>query len=115
MTLVWGLYTTIWLPYLDSRRSYRAVAESLAAHLPASGCVASRQLGEPQRALFRYFAGLQTVREERQPDHGCSAILVQYGRIDGDPAAPEGFVLAWEGRRRGDDSERFVLYRREVP
>ncbi len=115
MTLVWGLYTTIWLPYLDSRRSYRTVAESLAAQLPASGCVASRQLGEPQRALFRYFAGLQTVREERQPDHECSAILVQYGRIDGDPAAPEGFALAWEGRRRGDDSERFVLYRRQAP
>ena len=34
MTLVWGLYMTIWLPYLDSRRSYRPVAESLAAHLP---------------------------------------------------------------------------------
>ncbi len=35
MTLVWGLYMTIWLPYLDSRRSYRPVAESLAQQLPA--------------------------------------------------------------------------------
>ncbi len=39
MTLVWGLYTTIWLPYLDSRRSYRPVAESLAQHLPAGTSV----------------------------------------------------------------------------
>ena len=68
MTLVWGLYMTLWLPYLDSRRSYRPVAESLAVHLPANTCVASRNLGEPQGALLEYFIGLVTVREELQPD-----------------------------------------------
>jgi hypothetical protein len=115
MTLLWGLYTTIWLPYLDARRSYRPMAESIAAHLPATGCVASRQLGEPQRALLHYYAGLTTVREERQPDHRCAALLVQYGRVDRDPAVPTGWAVAWEGRRRGDESERFVLYRKVAP
>ena len=28
--LAWGLFATIWLPYVDSRRSYRPVMESLA-------------------------------------------------------------------------------------
>ena len=51
VTLLWGLYSTIWLPYLDSRRSYRTMIESLALQLLAPGCVASRSLGEPQRAL----------------------------------------------------------------
>ena len=115
MTLLWGLYTTIWLPYLDARRSYRPMAESIATHLPATGCVASRQLGEPQRALLHYYAGLTTVREERQPDHRCGALLVQYGRVDRDPAAPTGWTVAWEGRRRGDESERFVLYQKVAP
>jgi 4-amino-4-deoxy-L-arabinose transferase-like glycosyltransferase len=115
MTLIWGLYSTIWLPYLDSRRSYRSVAESLAAQLPATGCVASRNLGEPQRALFRYFLKLSTVREEVSPAHDCDAVLHQYGRIDRLPDVPEGWYAAWEGRRRGDDTERFVLYRKVKP
>ena len=114
MTLLWALYSTIWLPYLDSRRSYRTVAQAMTAHLPAQGCVASRNLGEPQRALFQYFAGLVTLREETNPRARCAALLVQYGRTDGDPSAPRGWTIAWQGQRRGDDTERFVLYTRNA-
>jgi 4-amino-4-deoxy-L-arabinose transferase-like glycosyltransferase len=114
MTLLWALYSTIWLPYLDSRRSYRTVAQSMASHLPSQGCVASRNLGEPQRALFRYFAGLVTMREETQPNYDCSVVLVQFGRVDRTPEAPEGWHILWEGQRRGDDTERFVLYARDA-
>jgi 4-amino-4-deoxy-L-arabinose transferase-like glycosyltransferase len=115
MTLLWGLYSTIWLPYLDSRRSYRPVAQSLAPHLPAQGCVASRNLGEPQRALLRYYANLVTVREEATPDHGCPSLLVQFGRVREVPPAPDGWRIVWDGRRRGDDTERFVLYAKTTP
>ena len=52
MTLLWALVSTIWLPYIDSRRSYRVVAESIRSQLPAQGCVASRNLGDAQRALL---------------------------------------------------------------
>ena len=65
MMLAWGLFATIWLPYVDSRRSYRSVAESLAAQLPGGTCIASHNLGEPQRALLEYFAGIITVRDDR--------------------------------------------------
>jgi 4-amino-4-deoxy-L-arabinose transferase-like glycosyltransferase len=110
VTLLWGLVTTIWLPYIDSRRSYRWTVEALAAQLPPQGCVASRNLGEPQRALLDYFSGVRTVREEVKPDHGCAAVVVQYGRIDLPPAPPPGYIAKWSGARKGDDTERFVLY-----
>ena len=112
VTLVWGLASTIWLPYLDSRRSYRWTVEAVAKHLPAQGCLASRNLGEPQRAVFHYFAGIKTVREETSASHNCSALLVQYGRLAGEPAAPSGWSPMWTGGRRGDDTERFALYAR---
>ncbi len=112
MTLVWGLYTTIWLPYLDSRRSYRPVAESLAEHLPVGGCVASHNLGDPQRALFEYFIGLITVRDEFVPGHGCKVLLMQVGREDSDAPPDSAWVKIWEGRRRGDDTERYLLFLR---
>lgn len=115
MTLLWALFTTIWLPYLDSRRSYRTVAESVRGVLPREGCVASRNLGEAQRALFHYFANLVTVREEKTPINRCPALLVQYGRHDADTGTPAGWDAVWEGHRRGDDTERYVLYVRRAP
>ncbi len=113
VTLIWGLATTIWLPYIDSRRSYRWTVEALARELPKEGCVASRNLGEAQRAVFNYFSQIRTVREEVKPDHGCNALVVQYGRVDGDPVPPTGWTPKWSGTRRGDDTERFVLYVRD--
>jgi 4-amino-4-deoxy-L-arabinose transferase-like glycosyltransferase len=115
ITLVWCLYSTIWLPYLDSRRSYRHVIEASAVHLPDQGCVASRNLGESQRVLWFYFDGLITVREEVDPNHECTALLVQYGHQEGAPPAIAGWFVAWDGHRRGDDTERYVLYRRDRP
>jgi 4-amino-4-deoxy-L-arabinose transferase-like glycosyltransferase len=114
VTLIWGLVTTIWLPYLDSRRSYRWTVEAVAQHLPPQGCIASRNLGEPQRALFAYFSALRTVREEVQPRHDCTALLVQYGRLTALPQPPAGWTSVWSGGRRGDDTERFVLYVRNA-
>ena len=113
VTLIWGLATTIWLPYLDSRRSYRWTVENVAMRVPRDACLASRNLGEPQRALFRYFAGIDTIREEVRADHDCRLLVVQYGRVAGEPEPPAGWTAIWSGARRGDDTERFVLYKRD--
>jgi 4-amino-4-deoxy-L-arabinose transferase-like glycosyltransferase len=112
MTLAWGMFATIWLPYVDSRRTYRPVVESLAAQLPANDCVAGRNLGEPQRALLAYFGDIVTVRDDSPDASQCTALLVQLGGDD--PADPpdSAWEKVWEGRRRGDDTERFVLFRR---
>ena len=112
VTLLWVLVSTIWLPYIDSRRSYRVVAESIRSQIPAGQCVASRNLGEAQRALFAYFANLRTEREEAGRGGECRLVLVQLGRNDLDAPTPEGMTAVWEGRRRGDESEKFVLYRK---
>lgn len=112
MTLVWGLIATIWLPYLDARRTYQPIGQSLGVYRPDGACIARRNVGEAQRALFYYFAGIVTVPETSARAGDCPALLVQYGRLaDGTPALP-GYAIQWEGSRRGDDSERFVLYRR---
>lgn len=112
MTLVWGLSATIWLPYVDSRRSYRPVAESLSAHLPHGGCIAGRNLGDPQRALLEYFAGVITVRDDIPQAAQCSLLLVQLGQDDSETPPDSAWEKVWEGRRRGDNTERFVLFRR---
>ena len=111
-----GLYTTIWLPYLDSRRSYHPVAESLMQQLPAgTSCLASRDLGEPQRALIEYFGGIVPVRDDLAAANTCLLLLLQVGRDDSDTPPDSSWQKIWEGHRRGDDTERFLLFQRPAP
>ena len=44
----------------------------------------------------------------------CAHLLVQLGRNDFDAPDPVGWVPVWKGSRRGDESEKFVLYRRSA-
>ena len=113
MTLIWGLSSTIWLPYVDARRTYQAIGQSLGHQRVDSGCIARRDVGLAQRALFYHFAGVVTVPEAAPGAARCPMLLVQYGRLpDGTPPLP-GYAIAWEGSRRGDRTERHVLYRRQ--
>ena len=114
MALIWGLYSTILLTIEDSGRSYRAMIFDLQKALPARyDCIASRGLGEPQRALLDYFIGVRTERVEVKPNASCALYLDQGSRSDDSPAAPPGnWRILWEGNRPGDNSERFRLYQR---
>ncbi|MBK9605349.1 MAG: glycosyltransferase family 39 protein [Betaproteobacteria bacterium] len=114
MALVWGLYSTILLSVEDSGRSYRAMILEIQKVLPARyDCLASRGLGEPQRALLDYFIGVRTERVEVKPAATCSLLLDQGSRSDDSPEGPDGnWRIIWEGNRPGDNSERFRLYQR---
>ena len=132
MTLLWGLFATLALPVIDYGRSYRSVMLDLAQHVPAADCIASHGLGEPQRAMLDYYAGIQTQRLETHPDANCTLLLVQQGyerdrmivrklyppkphptqrQEPADPPASD-WSLIWSGNRPGDDKETYELYRR---
>ncbi len=111
MTLIWTLAMTLWLPFLDATKSYRAMIASLQQALPATTrCISSFALGEGQRALLEYFAGIVTHRMEipgRKRD--CDLLLVQdRARSRHIPEGP--WEKTWEGSRPGDDDERYRLY-----
>ena len=112
MTLSWGLLAALWLPWIDYGKSYRGMSAALAPHVAQEACVASRNLGEPQRASLHYFAGLVTRRAE-VTDSNCRLMLVQGSANDdsGNPGA--GWDFLWQGNRPGDRSERYRLYRRQ--
>ena len=111
VALAWGLSLILLLRYLDTSKSYRAMTGEIARALsPGYICVASRGLGEPQRALLHYFAGVTTYRaesERRRSD--CDVLLVQGFReriaVPGEP-----WRLIWEGARPGDRKELYRLY-----
>jgi len=113
ITMVWMLAMTLGVPLIDQARSYRGLAARVAAHLPpGSGCVARENVGDAQRALLDYFAGLRTVPVGAPAAAGCKALLLQASPAHV-PAAPAGWTEKWRGSRPGDRIELFIVYDRE--
>jgi 4-amino-4-deoxy-L-arabinose transferase-like glycosyltransferase len=114
LTACWALVMTLWLPYLDYGMAYRLLASSLQQVAPHDGsCIASRGLGEPQRAMFDYYTAIVTRRLEIDPDaQSCRWLLVQQTGSMATPPAPTQWVEVWRGARPGDGREKFYLLRR---
>jgi 4-amino-4-deoxy-L-arabinose transferase-like glycosyltransferase len=110
-TAFWGVLTSLMFGYFDHAKSYREMAASLGAALPAERrCVASLSLGDSQRALLHYYLGLVTMRIENGVHiDTCDVLLVEGKRNSGLMEGP--WRLVWEGHRSGDNRERFRLYR----
>lgn len=115
ITLCWVLTNLFFLSFIDHGKSYRGMVDAIRPHLPATyGCMASRNLGESQRGLLDYFAGIRTLRVERvQPAmRECELLLWQGSARDPDLFGPP-WVKLWEGARPGDRRELYRLYRRD--
>jgi hypothetical protein len=113
VTVTWALAATLFIGWVDTGKSYRGMIANLETALPSTyGCMASRNLGDPQRAMLHYFGGIVTRRETTAtPASGCELILVQ--GVPQEERAPDGnWIKIWEGNRLGDKGERFRLYRR---
>ncbi|MBL8525973.1 MAG: glycosyltransferase family 39 protein [Betaproteobacteria bacterium] len=115
ITMIWVLPNLLALPAFDHVRSYRGVSAQLASQIPAQrNCVASIGLGDAQRALLDYFAGLRFIPAGTTGSH-CEWLLTQ-GTRDRVPYVPEvneTWAKVWEGARPGDNSERLRLYKRQ--
>ena len=114
LALFWALTMLLWLPWIDYGKSYRKVAQALQANLPKRpGCIASLRLGEAQRAVFDYHAGIVTERTELRPRPECRLLLIQDNAGERELAPGGQWKKIWEGHRVGDRSEKFRLYAKE--
>jgi 4-amino-4-deoxy-L-arabinose transferase-like glycosyltransferase len=115
LILFWVLLMTLMLPSLNYGKSYRSVAQQIAAHLPAGGGCIATNVQPAQRASLAYFGGLEFAGLQHSQ---CQLLLLQdsvHKTDDGEiQQAFRGKQWAplWEGRRAIDRDERFRLYRR---
>jgi 4-amino-4-deoxy-L-arabinose transferase-like glycosyltransferase len=111
MTLIWGLLTTLFLDYADASKSYRSMVTELAKSLPPGyDCISSRKLGESQRAMLHYLAGIVTYREEVSERRRTCDLMLAQGVRSQPPEIPPGWHQIWEGTRPGEKDEYFWLY-----
>lgn len=113
ITAVWALLATLFIGWVDTQKSYRSMIADMGRAMPAQyRCMASRDLGEAQRAMLHYFAGIRTLRVETKPKaFACDLLLVQ-GRPLDEQMMTSDWKKIWEGHRPGDKDERFRLYQR---
>ena len=110
MTLIWVLAMTLWLPWLDSGKSYRSMVAALRISLPIKyQCIAGENLGEGQRAMLHYFGGIIT---EADAKHLCDLRLLQIDRPTKLQSDEKHWRKIWEGSRKGDKNEKYRLYQR---
>lgn len=114
LALCWLLLAGLFMPWVDQVKSYRQVFASMRAAMPPSaGCMASKGLGESERAMLHYYEGVITQRLELLPHADCRLLLVEDARGKVPHRVDEGsWIRLWEGARPADDQERFRLYRR---
>jgi hypothetical protein len=78
-------------------------------------CMSSYNLGEPQRAMLEYFAGIVTYREtEPARKRDCDMLLVQ-GSRSAIYTPDQRWKPIWYGARPGDERELYRLYQRKQP
>jgi len=112
MTLLWGTFATLYMPWADYQKSYRAVALQLKSRVPVDAtCISGRYLGATQRAALSYHVDLVTRPYDPTRPDACPLLLVQGDpRHELDAPGPRWDKLADVGRP-GDRSERYRLYR----
>ena len=109
ITLIWILAMTLWLPWLDSGKSYRGMVVSLKQSMPAEyNCVARNTgLGDSQRAMLHYFGNIITRRD---PARRCELRLIQGDKISRPLMDHARYEKIWEGSRKTDKTEQYRLY-----
>ena len=111
MTFGWGLLMTLWLPMLDSAKSYHHVFNSLGKVLPENyACVNSLNMGKSQQLLLNYYTDIIVQPLETTQRLNCDLYLLQdeRGAVKTEPGAE--WTLIWTGKRAADRRESFRLY-----
>ncbi|CAG0975045.1 hypothetical protein MTYP_01447 [Methylophilaceae bacterium] len=110
-TLVWSLLMALWLPWIDSAKSYAGVMHGIAKAVPAQHyCMQSTGVGSAQQALLDYYTNIRVLPS--RSGLACDLYLIQDER--GRPRVEPGseWQLIWQGKRAAERREGFRLYQR---
>lgn len=113
MTFGWGLLMSLWLPWIDSAKSYETVFTGIYKVLPAnSNCINSLNVGQSQRMLFSYYTGINLKPVETTERLDCKFYLIQDDRGTAKMQPDDEWKLIWHGKRAADRKESFRLFQR---
>jgi len=114
MTFGWGLLMSLWLPMLDSAKSYEPIFTKIHKALPANTrCVNSLNVGQSQRMLFSYYTNINLKPVENSKPLNCKFYLIQDEKGTAKMQPGDDWKLIWRGKRAADRKESFRLFKRQ--
>ena len=112
-TAVWTLLMTLWLPMIDSARSYQTVFTDLKQALPSKyACITSNHLGKAQRDLLHYYASVKAQAGEINGVLNCDLYLIQDEKNREKVEPGKDWKMIWSGKRAAERHESFRLFQR---
>lgn len=114
MTFGWGLLMTLWLPMIDSAKSYKPLFADMSKSLPKQfHCMNGREVGQAQRLLLNYYTDIKLQPYEWTKRLSCELYLIQDER-GSDRIQPDAdWKLIWKGKRDTDRKESFRLFQKQ--
>lgn len=113
ITMAWSLLMALWLPMIDSAKSYQSVMLSFKEALPKKhGCINSTGFGQAQQALLDYYTELRVIPLKNTIQPSCDLYLVQEDKHHGHINPGDGWKVIWQGNRPADRHEKFRLYQK---
>lgn len=110
-TMVWSLLMCLWLPWIDSAKSYASVMRGIADAAPVQYyCMQASNLGSAQEALLDYYTNIRVTLAKREAS--CDLYLIQDERSTPRVQPGKEWKLIWEGKRAAERRESFRLYQR---
>jgi 4-amino-4-deoxy-L-arabinose transferase-like glycosyltransferase len=113
VALCWLLTMTLWLPGLNYARSYRALVERIAPHVPRDGCVAALDLPRGELVALEYMGGFRVDAVTPPEQVRCAYLLRLESRSTPKPAL-EGWTVIAQASRPNDRDEVTAIYRRST-
>ena len=111
MTFVWTMLMTLWLPMIDSARSYSSVFTSFKQALPTNyACITGENIGSAQRDLLHYYANVKLYTAQSGENINCDLYLIQDGRKPKRIALGTDWHQIWAGKRISERKEHFRLF-----
>ena len=112
-TLVWGLVSTLLLPWLDYAKSYRSVFGALVAKMDIEwndgDCMISTGLGESEAPMLYYYTGIEHQPTTDTRNTECTWLIEESRRDNARPPAGD-WRLFWSGARPGDTDELLRVF-----
>jgi 4-amino-4-deoxy-L-arabinose transferase-like glycosyltransferase len=113
LVLTWFLLMSLWLPAVESRKSFQSVASGVAKALAAEpsfssqSCVQAPDISPAQRTSLVWFGNVRFGAQGQT----CPWLLSRHaGRNP--PAAIAGWELVWTGHRAHEPEQQIALWRK---
>ncbi len=102
VTMVWALLMTLWLPWIDSARSYQQVFGAVKTALPKHACVNTKYLSGSELSLLHYYTGIKGIAVENAQRADCDIYLVQDSSYKNRFEPGNNWKQIWQGKRATD-------------